>query len=285
MNTIETWSKSLRQLVQSWADRVVVVQNDDGPPASGVAWRKGYIVTADEAVGDHVRITDRHGRELAAELVGRDPSTDIALFKADIEAPPLDPAEIVEPGDFALAIGRGSTSQLVASGVVTETGGEWRSSLGGTIERKIRLDLALPRRAHGGAIIDATGRFIGLAAFGPRRSAIVIPAETVTRIADRLAASGTIRRGYLGVQLHPLRDDQRRAGAIVVKLEKDGPGAAAGLLVGDSIVSWNGEPVVGVREIFRQLGPGSAGTKVTLGILRAQQPAVIDIVIGERPHT
>ena len=127
-------------------------------------------------------------------------------------------------------------------------------------------------------------RFIGLAAFGPRRTAIAIPSETVVRIADRLAASGTIRRGYIGVQLHPLRDEHRRAGAIVVKLDKDGPGATGGLLVGDSIVSWNGEAVAGVREIFQHLGPDSVGTKIALGIVRAHQPAVIDIVVGERPH-
>jgi S1-C subfamily serine protease len=160
----------------------------------------------------------------------------------------------------------------------------WRSSLGGKIDRKIRLGLTLDRRAHGGAIIDATGRFIGLAAFDPRRTAIAIPAETVARIADRLAASDKISRGYIGVQFYPLRDENRRTGAIVVKLDKDGPGAAAGLLVGDSIVSWNGEAVAGVREIFQQLGPDSVRTRIALGILRAHQPAVIDIVVGERPH-
>lgn len=284
MDHIESWSKDLRRLVQGWAGRVVAIQNDDGWPASGIAWRKGYVVTADEAVGDHVKVIAADGREIAAELVGRDPSTDIALFKADVDPPAFETAAAVAPGEFALAIGRGATSEIVAAGVVAETGGEWRSSLGGRIDSKIRLDLALNRRAHGGAVIDAGGRFVGLAAFGPRRSAIVIPAATVTRIADRLAASGTIRRGYLGVQLHPLRDGHRPTGAIVVKLDQDGPGAKAGLLVGDSIVSWNGEAVAGVREIFRQLGPESVGTTVVLGILRAHQPATIDIVVGERPH-
>ena len=284
MNDIDTWSKGLRQLVKDWAERVVVLQNEDSSPASGIAWRKGYVVTADEAVGDHVKIVAGGGREIAAEFAGRDPSTDIALFKADVDPPPLEAATAVEPGDFALAIGRGATSELVAAGFVAEIGGEWRSSLGGTIDRKIRLGLTLDRRAHGGAIIDASGRFIGLAAFGPRRTAIAIPSETVVRIADRLAASGTIGRGYIGVQLHPLRDEHRRAGAIVVKLDKDGPGATAGLLVGDSIVSWNGEAVAGVREIFQHLGPDSVGTKIALGIVRAHQPAVIDIVVGERPH-
>jgi S1-C subfamily serine protease len=284
MDDINTWSQGVRQLVKDWAGRVVALRNEDGSPASGIAWRKGYVVTADEAAGDQVKLISGSGREIAAEFAGRDPSTDIALFKADVDPAPFEAAAAVEPGDFALAIGRGATSELVAAGLVAETGGEWRSSLGGAIARKIRLGLTLDRRAHGGAIIDASGRFIGLAAFGPRRTAIAIPSETVVRIAERLAATGTIRRGYIGVQLHPLRDEQGRAGAIIVKLDKEGPGATGGLLVGDSIVSWNGEAVAGVREIFRHLGPDSVGRTVALGIVRAHQPAVIDIVVGERPH-
>jgi S1-C subfamily serine protease len=284
MENIGIWSRSVRQLVKDWAGRVVALQNEDGALASGIAWRKGYVVSAEEAVGDQVKVFDGSGREIAADFVGRDPSADIALFKADVDPAPFEVAAPVEPGDFALAVGRGATSELVATGIVAETGGEWRSSLGGTIDRKIRLGLALPRRAHGGAIIDASGRFVGLAAFGPRRTAIAIPAETVARITERLAQSGTVRRGYLGAQLHPLRDDNGPAGAIIVKLDKDGPGAAAGLLVGDSIVSWNGEPLPGVRAIFRRLGPDSVGTKIELGIVRAHQPSVIHVVVGERPH-
>jgi len=146
MDNTDTWSKGLRQLVKDWAERVVVLQNEDGSPASGIAWRKGYVVTADEAVGDHVKIVAAGGRGIAAELAGRDPSTDIALFKADVDPHPLEAAAAVEPGDFALAIGRGATSELVAAGVVAETGGEWRSSLGGKIDRKIRLLDAGPSR-------------------------------------------------------------------------------------------------------------------------------------------
>jgi len=122
MDNTDTWSKGLRQLVKDWAERVVVLQNEDGPLASGIAWRKGYVVTADEAVGDHVKIVAAGGRGIAAELAGRDPSSDIALFEADVDPHPLEAAAAVEPGDFALAIGRGAT-ELVAAGVVAETGG------------------------------------------------------------------------------------------------------------------------------------------------------------------
>jgi S1-C subfamily serine protease len=284
MDLIQDWSKGIRQIVKEVAERVVALQNEDGSTASGIAWREGYVATTDEAAGDSVKLITSDGTVLTAELAGRDPSTDIALFKADIDQHPFQVSGEVQPGDFAVAIGRGLTSELVAAGFIAETGGEWHSSFGGKIDRKIRLGFELDRRAHGGAVVDAAGRLVGLAAFGPRGRAIVIPSQTVERIADRLATSGTISRGYLGVQLHPLRDGKRRTGTIIVQLDKDGPGATAGLIVGDCIISWDGEDVTGTRQIFRHLGPDSVGTKIALSILRGGQQSKIDVVVGERPH-
>jgi S1-C subfamily serine protease len=283
MDQVQDWSKGLRQTVKDTAEGVVALQNDDGSAASGVAWRKGYVVTADEAVGDHVKVVRGDGTVIAAEPAGRDPSTDVALFKADVGPHPFEAATEPHPGDFAIAVGRGATSELVAAGFIAETGGEWQSLSGGKIDRKIRLGFRLDSRAHGGAVVDTAGRLIGLAAFGPRRRAIVIPVQTVERITALLEKSGTISRGYLGVQLHPLRDGQRRAGAIIVHLDKEGPAAAAGLILGDCIVGWNGEDVTGSRQIFRNLGPDSVGTTVALGILRSGQQSTIDIVVGKRP--
>jgi S1-C subfamily serine protease len=284
MDQIQDWSKGIRQIVKEVAERVVVLQNEDGSTASGIAWRKGYVATTDEAAGDSVKLITSDGTVLTAELAGRDPSTDIALFKADIDQDPFQASGEVQPGDFAVAVGRGSTSELVAAGFIAETGGEWHSSFGGKIDRKIRLGFRIDRRAHGGAVVDTAGRLVGLAAFGPRRRAIVIPVQTVERIAERLAKSGTISRGYLGVQLHPLRDGQQGTGALIVHLDKDGPGATAGLILGDCIISWNGEDVTGARQIFRHLGPDSVGTKIALGILRGGRQSKIDVVVGERPH-
>ncbi|MGO4711637.1 S1C family serine protease [Bradyrhizobium sp. 2TAF24] len=276
-------TNGVRHLVTAWADRVLALDNEDGSRASAIAWRKGLVVSADEAAGDQIKLFAGDGRQVGAEFAGRDPTTDVALYRADVDPPPVEPAPAVAPGDFALAIGRGATSECVAAGVVAETGDAWRSSLGGTIDRRIRLDLRLARRAHGGAIVDAAGKLIGLAAFGPRRTAIVIPTETVERIVDRLVSAGSIARGYIGVQLHPLSDGHRGVGAIIVRLDDGGPAATAGLVVGDSIISWNGEAISGVRDIFRRLGPDSVGTTVKLGLLRAHQPATIDIVVGQRP--
>jgi len=76
-------------------------------------------------------------------------------------------------------------------------------------------------------VVDADGNFIGLAAFGPRNRALVIPAETVDRIAEALAVKGSIARGYLGVALRPFWR-RRGTGAVVVKVDADGPQARRG---------------------------------------------------------
>jgi S1-C subfamily serine protease len=150
------------------------------------------------------------------------------------------------------------------------------------IDRRILLDLALDRRSHGGAVVDAAGNLIGLAAFAPRNRTLVIPAQTVDRIAERLAAKGSIGPGYLGLGLHPLRDE--RGGAIVVKLDENGPAKRAGICIGDTLVAWNGEPIRTVRDVSRRLGPDTVGSIVALEVMRAGQRTRVEIAVGERPH-
>jgi S1-C subfamily serine protease len=289
MTILSQISDAMQALVEKTARRVVAVNAGRRDAASGILWRAGLIVTADEALGDdddfEVLLPD--GRVVAARLAGRDPSTDIALLRAEGAFETLDPfksAATTKPGHVAVAVGRTSNGELAASGIVKECGGSWRSWAGGLINRRILLDLALDRRSHGGAIIDAAGDLIGLAAFAPRRQALVIPAETVDRIAERLAATGSVSRGYLGVGLHPLRTREHRSGAIVVRLDENGPARRAGILVGDVLTAWNGEPIRGVRDVFNRLGPDAVGSTVTLDLIRANQQTRIDIAVGERPH-
>jgi S1-C subfamily serine protease len=149
------------------------------------------------------------------------------------------------------------------------------------IDRRILLDLALDRRAHGGAVVDAEGRLLGLAAFAPRRQALVIPAATVERIAVRLEATGSIARGYLGAGLHPLA---AAAGAIIVSLDEGGPARHAGLHVGDILTRWNGEPIRGVHDVFRRLGPDAVGESVTLDVMRADHQTQVTVAVAARPH-
>jgi S1-C subfamily serine protease len=289
MTTLSQISDAMQALVEKTARRVVAVNASDRNSASGILWRAGLIVTAEEALSDDdaVELMMPDGRVAAGTLAGRDPSTDIALLRVEAGFQTLDsfkPANAVKAGHLAVAVGRTSNGEVAASGFVKECGGSWRSWAGGLIDRRILLDLALDRRSHGGAVVDAAGDLIGLAAFAPRNQALVIPAETVDRIAERLAATGSVARGYLGVGLHPLRG-KPGSGAIVIKLDEKGPAKRAGLFVGDILIAWNGEPIRGVRDVFKRLGPDTVGSTVTFDVMRANQQTRVEVAVGERPHT
>jgi len=288
MTILSQISDATQALVEKTAPRVVALNAGHRNAASGILWRPGLIVTADEAISDdeNVEVMMPDGSTAAAGFAGHDPSTDIALLRLGAGAgtlQPFKPATAVKVGQLAVAVGRGEKGVLAASGIVIESGGSWRSWAGGLIDQRILLGLALDRRSHGGAVVDAEGNLIGLAAFAPRRRALVIPAATVDRIAERLAAKGSIARGYLGAGLHPLRGE-RESGAIVVKVDGNGPAKRAGILVGDVLTAWNGEPIRGVRDVFKRLGPDAVGSTITFEVTRADQHIKVAVAIGERPH-
>jgi len=190
-----------------------------------------------------------------------------------------------------LAVGNHDGAPLAALGIVALAGGAWHSLRGGTIDSLIRLDLTLSPAAEGGALVDLQGRIIGMTVLGPRRRALSIPSLTVDRAVDQLLARGHVFRGYLGAGLQRVRQERAngsqssgsRRGVLVVSIDPNGPSARAGILVGDIVTAWNGQPIERVREIMRLLGPESIGSTVDLGLIRGGAPTALRVVIGERP--
>jgi S1-C subfamily serine protease len=254
--------------------------------ATAFHWHDGYFVTAEEAIeaGEEIELTLASGEPVKAELVGRDPSTGVALLKpaSTITAAALAKADAVRAGNIAIAIGNSHGSALAVSGSVGEVGPAWRSMRGGTIDRRINLAIAAGGRFEGGPVLDAGGALIGMLLFGPRQRALVMPYETIERAVSTLRQKGHVARGYLGAGLHPVRDRDAR-GAMVMSLDEQGPAKAAGLTLGDIIVAWNGEGVHGPRDLIRRLGPDSAGASVTLGVVRGGQQRDVALTIGEKP--
>lgn len=254
--------------------------------ATAFHWRDGYFVTAEEAVeaGEEIELTLASGETVKAELVGRDPSTGVALLKpaGAATAPALARADAVRPGSLAIAIGNSEGAALAVFGTVGEVGPAWRSMRGGTIDRRINLAVNTGGRFEGGPVLDAKGELIGMLLFGPRRRALVMPYETIERAVATLREKGHVARGYLGAGLHPVRDRDAH-GAMVMSLDDNGPAKAAGLSLGDIIVAWNGEAVHGPRDLIRRLGPDSAGAPVTLGVVRGGDQRDVALRIGEKP--
>jgi S1-C subfamily serine protease len=154
---------------------------------------------------------------------------------------------------------------------------------GGLIDARIELDASLRRSSEGGLAFDADGGAFGMAVFGPRRRTLVIPIATIERAAERLLAHGKVSRGYLGLGLQPIRAAGGGVGAMAMSVDADGPAAAAGMRQGDVVIAWNGEPVRGVHQIVRALGPDSVGAIVKLALTRGGEPIEAALTIGERP--
>jgi S1-C subfamily serine protease len=285
---LQQFSDALAKTVAQAAQRVVAVHAPHSR-SSGFFWRPGLIVTADEALADdgEYSVVLPGGETVAATLAGRDPTTDVALLRvdrADIPTAPL-ASPAIGVGALALAVGADDGAPIAAMGIVSVVGGAWRSLRGGEIDARIELDLSLRRAGEGGLALDASGGAFGMVVFGPRRKVLVIPAATIERVAAKLSTHGRIARGYLGLGLRTTKlDGDGGTGAIVMNVEANGPGAAAGVRQGDIIVQWDGRPVRDVRTLLRALGPDSVGRTVKLSLARAGERREVTLTIGERPE-
>ena len=285
---LQDLSAAFVRLVGSAAPSIVAIKSAHSR-SSGFFWRPGLIITAEEALseeGDFI-VTVPSGESLAARLVGRDHTTDIALLRIDRSDLPPIPLETkpVPVGTLALAVGAEDGAAIAAMGVVSRSIGPWWSLRGGEINARIELDLRMRRSAEGGLAIDATGRAIGMTVFGPRQRVLVIPSATIERVGARLEKHGHIPRGYLGLGFQLVAIEGGGRGVMVMNLEPQGPGAKAGVHQGDVIVTWNGEPIRHVRSLLRALGPDSVGQTVTLGLRRGGETKNVPLTIGERPTT
>jgi S1-C subfamily serine protease len=285
---VQDLSAALARLVGIAAPSAVAIQSDHSR-SSGFFWRPGLIVTADEALSEEgdIAVTLPGGDTIAARLVGRDHTTDIALLRVDRSDLPSVPLESlpVAVGALALAVGAEDGTPTAAFGVVSRSAGPWYSLRGGEIDARIELDVRMRRGAEGGLAIDATGHAVGMAVFGPRRRVLVIPSTTIQRVAARLEKYGHIPRGYLGLGFQLVAIEGGRRGVMVMNVDPQGPGAKAGVHQGDVIASWNGEPIRHVRSLLRALGPDSVGQTVTLGLRRGGETKDVQLTIGARPPT
>jgi S1-C subfamily serine protease len=294
-------SNDLAEAVGRASQAVVAVHARPRMPSSGVHWRQGVIVTADHTVkrDEEVSVGLPDGRTVPAVLVGRDPSTDLAVLKLQgLEFPTAEigDATALRVGHVVLAVARpGERGRgLSASwGVISALGGPWRTWHGGQIDQFIRLDLTLYPGFSGGALVEARGRVMGINTSGPRNMVLTIPPSTVDRVVGQLLERGRIARGYLGLGMQPVRlpESLKRTlnlpsagGVIIVAVEPDSPAERAGLLIGDVLVALDGVPISDTADVQALLGPERVGTAVVPSIIRAGLLAERTIVVGERPQ-
>jgi S1-C subfamily serine protease len=284
---LSAFSAAVAELVRGAALSVVSVKSERAH-SSGFVWRPGLIVAAENALADdgEIEIVAHDGASTRAELVGRDPSTDIALLRIQrTDLPQVSPSPgAAAAGALALVVAAREGAAAASLGIVSYAGPQWRSMRGGLIDARIELSTALRRSSEGGLALDAEGRAFGMAVFGPRRRTLVIPLATIDRVAATLVAKGRVARGYLGLGLQPVKLEGGGLGLMAISVDAKGPGAAAGVKQGDVIVAWNGEPLRGLHHLMRLLGSDSVGATAKLSLRRAGEPLELDLTIGERPQ-
>lgn len=260
---------------------------------SALRWDGEALVTSAQSLPEAEGYTAvlPGGARVAAMLAGRDPSSNLAVLRlAQPAQPEAAAAEPVGVGALALALGSdGEGAATARMGVIEALGPAWESQHGGRIDRLIRLGLRLEEAAEGGPVIDAAGRLLGMSTFGPRRRVLVIPAATIARVLPHLLREGRIRRGWLGVGLHPVtlpHDLAARAGAghglMVVNIAAGAPTAGV-LLPGDILLAIGDTAVATPRSVAAALGPERIGEAVTLHLLRGGIPAQASVTIAARP--
>jgi S1-C subfamily serine protease len=296
--SLEAISDRIADLCDRIAPRLVAIHGPRRRSSSGFIWRPGLVLTAEEALetDEDILITRPDGSQVPASLVGRDPSTDIALLRTEeqpIADAPFAGTSGLRVGHLVLAAGRQPEGVCAALGIVALAGGSWRSLRGGHIDRRLHLDLKLDARSQGGAALDINGQILGMTVLGPGGRVLVIPSETIERVAPQLLAHGRIARGYLGLGLQPVRIDQTIAdaaglaepkGLIVISVDPSGPGQRAGIKQGDMLIRWNTDSLHSVRRVYTFLGPESVGQSITLGMLRAGKQISLTIEIAERSN-
>jgi S1-C subfamily serine protease len=289
-------SQELAALVRRGAEHVVRIEERRGAPATGVVWSAdGVLVAASHSVDEDgaVEVGLPGGESAAAEVVGRDLTTDLVVLRAaagGLAAPAFADPESLQAGELLVALSRPGRSVRAELGLVARAAGEWRAPAGGKLERYLELSLALRPGLSGSLLLAADGRPVGLATAGLVRGlALAVPAPTLRRVVKAILAHGRVRRGYLGLATFPVRLPPAAAakagqeGALLVSaVEPDGPAHRAGVLLGDALLALAGQPVEAPHDLAPVLEGERIGDAVAVRVLRAGEPRELVLTIGAR---
>lgn len=264
---------------------------------------KGHIVTNHHVIAgaDSIVATLGDGRRYAAEVIGADPDTDLAILKIDADdltALPFGDSSRLRVGDFVFAIGNPlGLDHTVTSGIVSALG---RSGLGiESYEDFIQTDASINRGNSGGALIDIRGRLVGIntaiyhsGAGGSIGIGFAIPINMVAGISEQLLEFGEVRRGRLGVVIQTLTPELAEAfgveqtrGIIIAQIEPGSPAEEAGLMPGDIVLSINERPVKNWADMRNHIGLLPVGAEVELEVLRDARKRTLTAVIERREVT
>jgi putative serine protease PepD len=301
------------------APSVVAIQvagQQGGSQGSGVILDEdGRIVTNNHVVapaanGGELQVTLSDGRLYEAEIVGLDPTTDLAVVQIvdppqDLVAASFGDSDAVRVGDSVLAVGNPlGLAHTATTGIVSaldrpvsaqgEDGGER------VVTNAIQIDAAINPGNSGGPLFNAQGQVIGITSsiatlssgLGGQSGSIglgfAIPVNLATSIADQLVEDGTAEHAFLGVTLEEATataDGVTRRGAGVVEVSAGSPAAEAGLQPGDVIVALDDQPVNGAESLTASVRERSAGERATVTFVRDGQTETAEVTFAVREES
>jgi S1-C subfamily serine protease len=262
-------------------------------PVAGLVVAEDLVVTPAQHLDDDVVIVRRgDGHTAEGAVLGRSPGTGLALVRvANLGVPPARPGAEPRVGHLAVAVGRTWSGAVFAHLTsVAVVGGPLRTGRTTEIPRVIRMASAPHGALTGGMLADGDGRALGVITAGAiRGTTIVVPVALAAATAQDVAAQGGVRQGYIGVSSTTVNLAARQRGGrpqeyglLVTGIVDGSPADLAGLLVGDVIVGFEGDPVQEPDQLVMRLRGDRVGKTAALTILRGGAPQDVSITVGER---
>lgn len=260
--------------------------------------KSGLILTNNHVVKDADEITVKFAnkQEVKGKVVGTDPKTDLAVIrvsaKEDLPVAILGNSDTLHVGEWAIAIGNPfGLDHTLTVGVISATG---RSEVGiAAYENFIQTDASINPGNSGGPLLNVRGEVIGI------NTAIVasgqgigfaIPVNMARKVMEDLVKKGKVTRGWLGVGIQPLTPELAKSfgvsadeGILVNQVMPKSPAEAAGLKIGDVILSVDGKPMKDARQLQRLIGEAEIGRTIEIVVLREKAKRTLKIQVGELP--
>jgi putative serine protease PepD len=267
---------------------------------SGIVYdTQGHIITNNHVAeaGSSYEVVFPDGRVYPAEVVGTDPTTDLAVLKVtarDLHPIAIGSTDGLTVGDPAVAVGNplgleGGPSLTV--GVLSAFNREVQTDSSTILSGMLQTDAPITQGSSGGALVDSDGGLIGIttavgvSSVGVEGIGFATPVEIVTRVADEIIATGRATSPYLGVEISPAMEDTTDGGSAAIGMSVDNVVAGtaadqAGLQAGDVVTAINGIPVTTYSDLVGQLRryPADAVIKISLSDGRT-----LEVTLGQRP--
>ncbi len=261
----------------------------------------GFLLTNSHVVegASRVRATFADGESHAAEVVGVDPDTDLAVLRVDVPAlvaATLGDSSRLRAGQLVVAIGNPlGFASTVTSGVVSALGRTMRSRSGRLIDGIIQTDAALNPGNSGGPLVDSRGEVVGINTAiiaGAQGICFAVPVNTARFVIPQLIREGRVRRGWVGVSGQTITLSRRRVqishldgagGVLVTGILPNSPAAAAGLRPRDIVVELAGARVESVDDLQRLLVQEPIGSTIPITVMRDGARKIFPIIPSESP--